>query len=344
MEDFPKIEHNFKYTPHIILMSIIFVFQYFSKSKEVKAKLDPEQKKIGNKIFWKYMIVFQIAKAADWCLGPFVYEFFEKYHQLNIEVTGKLMAVSFLSNLFLGPSLVGYLNDKSDKKFPCLLYGVLLTISCFVRQIKHPLALIMSQIAFGMSTSILYSSFENWFVAETNLKVKDKNVKDMLFSSAFEKSMIGDSLTAVGVSVFAGMLRKMYGIQAPYFLSIIIALIGVFAAGILLTGIEDEDQKREPGENRTNHDFIDVFKNIQESLNVCKRSPFIILIGLTESLLFAVLHIFIFCWTPTLKEMNPEVDTGEVFTLFMISLMVGGASFRVSRNQLIIILGYIFIL
>ena len=76
------------------------------------------EKKIGDKIFWKYLITFQLAKSADWCLGPFVYEFFEKYHHLNTDMIGKLIAISFLAGLFLGPLLVGYLNDKSDRKFP----------------------------------------------------------------------------------------------------------------------------------------------------------------------------------------------------------------------------------
>ena len=98
MDGFPKMEPNYKYTPHIILFSAIFIFQYFTKAKDIGSNFDPEQKKIGDKIFWKYMIVFQISKAADWCLGPYVFEFFESYHRLNIEWIGRLMALSFLSN------------------------------------------------------------------------------------------------------------------------------------------------------------------------------------------------------------------------------------------------------
>ena len=71
-----------------------------------------------------------------------------------------------------------------------------------------------------------------------------------------------------------------------------------------------------------------------------KNKPFIILIGLTESLLFCVLHLFIFIWTPTLRELNSQLDTNEIFTLFMMSLMVGGAGFRVINNKI----GYIFFL
>jgi MFS transporter, MFS domain-containing protein family, molybdate-anion transporter len=344
MEEFPKMEPNYKYTPHIILFSAIFIFQYFTKAKEIGANLDPEQKKIGDKIFWKYMIVFQISKAADWCLGPYVFEFFESYHRLNIEWIGRLMALSFLSNLFLGPLLVGYLNDKSDKKFPCLLYGLILSASCLVRQIKSPMAIILSQIFFGMSSSVLYTSFENWFVAEANLKIKDKNVKDNILSAAFEKSMISDSLTAVFTNFIVGNLRKMYGIQAPYMFSTFLSVVSFFCISFLLTPIEssqNSENSQEVKEPENMHEIMDVIKNIRDCLKELYKQPFIILIGLTESLLFATLHIFIFSWTPTLRQLKSDVDTNEVFTMFMISLMVGGASFRV-RYFLIIIFNLIF--
>jgi hypothetical protein len=72
-----------------------------------------------------------------------------------------------------------------------------------------------------------------------------------------------------------------------------------------------------------------VLSNLKDSIKVCVKDPFIIVIGLTESLLFATLHIFIFIWTPILREYNNSVDTGEVFTIFMMALMAGGSLFRV---------------
>jgi predicted MFS family arabinose efflux permease len=246
MSDFGALETNYKYTPHMILLSFIFFMQYFAKSKEVAANLEPNEKAKADRIFWKYIIVFQLAKAADWCLGPYVFEFFEKVHKMNTETIGKMIAISFMAGLFLGPLLVGYLNDKSDKKFPCILYGVMMIFSNIARQFKHPLYLITSQISYGMATSILYSSFENWLVAEANDKLKNKDVKDALFTSAFEKSMVVDSFTAVSVSFIAGACKRQWGITAPYYFSAGISFITMIIAGIVLTGIPS--QKKEGNE------------------------------------------------------------------------------------------------
>jgi MFS family permease len=230
MEEEIKVESgSSKYTLHLILLILIFVFQYFSKAKEIQKSLNPEQKAKGDKVFWRYLIVFQLAKAADWCLGPFVFEFFESYHGLTADSIGKMIAISFFSNLFFGPFLIGYLNDKSDKKFPCILYGLLLGTSCLVRQIKHPVALIISQLTFGISSSVLYSSFESWFVSEMNRQVTDNDVKETILSSAFEKSMIGDSLTAVGISFITGSIKVSFIlIEAGLWHTVSILILGRF--------------------------------------------------------------------------------------------------------------------
>jgi Sugar-tranasporters, 12 TM len=180
-------EYNFKYTPHMILLSLIFFFKYFSKAREESQNLNPEKKMQANRIYYRYLICFQLAKAADWCLGPFMYEFFQTYHNLKTEMLAKLIALSFFSSLFMGPFIVGYLNDKSDKKFPCMVFGIALAFSCLVRQIKNPGMLVLGQISYGLCSPLLYTSFENWFIGETNIKVEDKKIRENVIANAFEK-------------------------------------------------------------------------------------------------------------------------------------------------------------
>ena len=43
---------------------------------------------------------------------------------------------------------------------------------------------------------------------------------------------------------------------------------------------------------------------------------------------YAMLHIFIFTWDPTIKSMQSDTQSSYIFTILMMSLMTGGASFR----------------
>ncbi len=180
-------EFNFKFTPHMILLSLIFFFKYFSKAKEESKNMDKDKLSSANKIYYKFLICFQLAKAADWCLGPFMYEFFQSYHGLRTDLLAKMVALSFFSSLFMGPFIVGYLNDKSDKKLPCILFGISLAFSCLIRQIKNPGMLILGQVSYGLCSPLLYTSFENWFLGETGRKIEDKEIRETIISNAFEK-------------------------------------------------------------------------------------------------------------------------------------------------------------
>lgn len=241
-------ENNYKNTPFIILLSLIFFMQYFQKSNENKKELNEEKKAIANKLFWKYLFVFNLAKSADWCLGPFVHEFFNGYHKMSVEGTAKMICISFASNLFIGPSLIGYLNDGKNKKIPMIMYCFVLGISCLIRLLKeNMLALIFSQMMFGVGSSILYSSFENWFVTESD-KLNDKEVKDYLLVTAFEKSMVSDALIAVLVTYITGYLKvshffykkHLYGITAPYIFSSTLCLM-TFIAILFLSNISNDN-------------------------------------------------------------------------------------------------------
>lgn len=203
---------NYKNTPHIILISVIFLSQFYSKRVEATSELNLNNKKKADRLFWKYIIIFQLAKASDWCLGPFIHEFFNDYHGFNVEISAKMIAIAFASSLFSGSSIIGYLNNGKNKKIPMILYCIVLSFSCLLRFVKGNIFyVVISQMLYGVASCILYSSFENWFVYESN-NIKDKDVRDYVLSSAFEKSMVADAMIAVGVSYISGILKVRFGI------------------------------------------------------------------------------------------------------------------------------------
>jgi len=190
----PQIDNSYKTLPHIILFFIIFIAQFFSRRKEIQnstkdeEKLNPTELEYGKKLQLRYILVFQISKAADWCLGPFVFDFFMSYHELPVKEIAHFIAISYMASFFLGPTVVGYLNDLDNKKVSCIIYGIVIGFSCLCRMIKHNvLILYISQISYGIGSSMLYSSFENWLVSEAKQSIKDGNTFNFILSGTFEK-------------------------------------------------------------------------------------------------------------------------------------------------------------
>jgi len=241
---------NIESTPQILLISCIFLFQFINKRKEITTELKTEDKSFADSLFWKYIIIFQLAKACDWCLGPFSHDLLSDYHGLDLALIGKLSAVYYSTNLLFGPTIVGYLNDHKNKRLPCLVFTLSLALSCFVRLFKSNLSLlIFSQICGGLSHGLLYTSFESWFINEVDKKVKDKNVKDYLFTSTFEKSIITDAFTAIFISYIGGLVRRYFGITAPFILSIILCILAFILIYLLLSnddsGIKEQSKENE---------------------------------------------------------------------------------------------------
>lgn len=77
---------------------------------------------------------------------------------------------------------------------------------------------------------------------------------------------------------------------------------------------------------------MDVLSNTLSAFKVLLSNKLVFFIGLTESMLLSVLHIFIFIWSPTIKNLKSDVDFSYVFTILMMSLMTGGAAFRACYN------------
>lgn len=323
----PKDENT---TLYIILLSFIFLFQFISKSKDVNTPSTPEQKSKSDKLFWKFLIIIQIAKTVQWCITPYHYEFFSEYHSLSNASIAKYMSLSFMSSSLFGTLISGYLNDRENKTISCLCFALSMIITNITRLIKNPVSLAISQIAFGFSSSLLYSSFENWFVNKCNNDIEDKAVRDALLTNSFEKNAICDPLTAMFVNFIVSNLKKEYGIVFPFYISILVSILVIVL--LLIFYNENSDTTKPSAQLKVPHVVKPIknpFVNIGVTLKYLYSHPSLFFVGITETLIYSTLHIFGLIWNPTLKELNPRMDTGKTFFLLMMGFMAGSTSFRI---------------
>ena len=321
-----------------ILLVFIFVFQFSSKARDVQLKVNEEEIKIGNELFWKFLIISQLSKAVQWCMTPYYFDFFSIFHKMNYNNFARLVFISYLSSSILGMIFIGYLNDKKNKKIPCLIYGILMIICCITRLMDNYNVLIFSQIILGISTSILNSSFENWFINECLINLTDKNTRESIMTNAFEKNIICDSITAMFVNFYLGKIKKQkYGMSLICISSISISLIQLIIVQILINSdsfLFNDDKKEKMKNDKINKiEEINIndslIKHTFKSINAMSRNKFYFFIGITESLIYITTHLFITLWKSTLKSVNPHLNLQNIFTLFMIAFMVGGTFFRV---------------
>ena len=109
-----------------------------------------------------FLLAYYSAMTADWLQGPYVYALYDSYgfssHDIAI-----LFVAGFGSSMIFG-TFAGALADRLGRKRACQLYCVLYTLACVTKHVKSYWVLMLGRVLGGISTSLLFSTFEAWLI------------------------------------------------------------------------------------------------------------------------------------------------------------------------------------
>ena len=91
--------------------------------------------------------------------GPYVYALYTQYG-FEEGAIGKLFVAGFGSSMIFG-TFVGGLADRFGRKFACLLYVLIYSVSCALKVFNSFPVLLFGRVLAGIATSLLASAFES---------------------------------------------------------------------------------------------------------------------------------------------------------------------------------------
>lgn len=157
---------------------------------------------------------------ADWMQGPYVYALYDQYGFSMAEI-GVLFIVGFGSSMLFG-TFVGSLADRYGRRFNCLIFTVLYSISCATKHFPDFNVLLFGRLLGGISTSILASAFETWMIHQHH---KGAFPEEWL-SNTFSHMTFGSGLVAILAGLVASPLAAYYGPVAPFDASLVLLVAG----------------------------------------------------------------------------------------------------------------------
>lgn len=266
---------------------------------------------------FKYLLVFLLATFADWLQGPYIYKFYTYYGYGSSDVLF-LYVVGFASSTVFGLA-VGYLADKFGRKKLCVAYSIIYSLSCLLK-IKNSFAvLVVGRILGGISTSILFSSFESWYIGQHLIRYElEKDWMNLTLS----KSTFYNGLLAI----IAGFVSSIFvdefnfGPLAPFILAIPV----LAAAGYFCEILWDENPV-------VSHSVKNNNNNSSLSLILDRKNRILFYLGVVQSLYESVMYIFVFLWTPVLEPIHPS--HGFIFSVFMICIMLGSHFYTLLHSR-----------
>ncbi|KAG0486592.1 hypothetical protein HPP92_008687 [Vanilla planifolia] len=258
-----------------------------------------------------YLVVYSLMMAGDWLQGPYVYFLYSQYGFDKGDI-GRLFIAGFGSSMFFG-TVVGSLADKQGRKRACVTYCITYILSCITKHSPEYKVLMLGRILGGIATSLLFSSFESWLVAEHNKRGFEPQWLSLTFSKAI---FLGNGLVAIVSGLFANMLADNlgFGPVAPFDAAACFLAIGM--AIILSSWSENYG---DPSDNKS---LLDQFKGAAVAIASDEK---IALLGAIQSLFEGSMYTFVFLWTPALSPNEEDIPHGFIFATFMLSSMLGSS-------------------
>ncbi|NWI93837.1 MFSD5 protein, partial [Pitta sordida] len=174
----------------------------------------------------QFQLAFLPALAADWLQGPHLFQLFQSRGFVRSQ-SAALYSCSFGSSLALGlcsPALL----ERLGRRRCCVLSSLLCSASCLLQLSRDLLALAAGRLLGGAGSSLLFSSFESWYLHQ-HLQRHD-----------FPREWIPDTFARValwngGVAVAAGAVAegvaRGLGPVGPFVAAVpFLAFSGIFAA------------------------------------------------------------------------------------------------------------------
>ncbi|GMI95343.1 hypothetical protein like AT1G64650 [Hibiscus trionum] len=258
-----------------------------------------------------YLLVYSLMMAGDWLQGPYVYYLYSQYGFGKGEI-GHLFIAGFGSSMLFG-TVVGSLGDKKGRKRASVTYCITYILSCITKHSPQYKVLMLGRVLGGIATSLLFSAFESWLVAEHNKRGFDQQWLSITFAKAI---FLGNGLMAILSGLFGNVLvdSLKLGPVAPFDAASCFLVIGMII--ILSTWTENYG---DPSESK---DLVTQFKGAAAAIAADEK---ITLLGAIQSLFEGSMYTFVFLWTPALSPNDEDIPHGFIFATFMLSSMLGSS-------------------
>lgn len=193
---------------------------------------------INNSLFLafqrKYFNVYCLALLAEWFQAPYLYRLYSYYGFIDTQIA-VIYVSGFVSSVLIG-AYAGFLADAWGRKKVCVLFTVLYSICCVTKLSRNYTVLISGRIIGGISTSLLFSAFDAWYVHEHS---QTNEFPPEWIPSTFSKATFYNSIIAIFAGVIANAASEWFGFGpvAPF----VFAIPFLFTAGILIQLTWDEN-------------------------------------------------------------------------------------------------------
>jgi MFS family permease len=203
--------------------------------------------------------------------------------------------------------------DKYGRKNAALTYCVTYILICITKHWSDYWVLMLGRFFGGIATSLLFTAFESWLVAEHFKRGYEAEWLDKTFAKAI---FLGNGLVSIVSGLLANYLvtDMSLGPVVPFDAAAVFLAVG--GVVIFFTWSENKGD----GSDNTS-----VAQGMQQAFEAIKNDKRVFYLGAMQSLFEASMYSFVFLWTPALGPNGEDIPHGMIFATMMVACMVGSS-------------------
>lgn len=270
-----------------------------------------------------YLFVTLVVMLADGLQGTHLYVLYEGY---GFSVAS-LYCLGFITGALTAP-ITGPLIDRFGRKKSALVYCALEVGINMLEQFPFLSGLIVSRVVGGITTNLLSTVFEAWLDTE----YRNRGFAKEEYETLMRDSVVVSNLAAIASGYLAHILAESFGNVGPF--EGAVTCTAVAFAVIFVLWSENYGKSGQEGEENKSKSPL---TQLNETLSFIKSDSRVLRVCITQGLTLGSLHIFIFLWSPLLKEFSAgcngtvwgldnqgEPAYGLIFGAFMAAGVLGG--------------------
>ena len=247
--------------------------------------------------------------------GPLLREHGEAATGNRDENKRKKQNTGFGSSMLFG-TVAGSLADTLGRKRGALAYVVVYAASCVTKHWRSYEVLMFGRVLGGIATSLLFSVFDSWLVAEH----ASRGFEPAWLSTTFANAQAGNSI----VAILSGVLGEWIAGTTPmrvlvagstggedaapdgaimwggYCLPFDAAAVFLLVGGFVIMTTWNENY----GDTKQSSGADGLRESLTKGLLLLARDRRVLLVGLVCSCFEAAMYAFVFAWTPALTAAN----------------------------------------
>lgn len=238
--------------------------------------------------------------------------------------------MGFITGALTAP-ITGPLIDRFGRKKSALLYCALEVGINMLEQFPFLSGLIVSRVVGGITTNLLSTVFETWLDTE----YRNRGFAKEEYETLMRDSVVVSNLAAIASGYLAHILAEAFGNTGPF--EGAVTCTAVAFAVIFFLWNENYGKIGQEGDGDEENKPKSPLGQLKETLTFIRSDSRVLRVCITQGLTLGSLHIFIFLWSPLLKEFSAgckgalwgldsqgEPAYGLIFGAFMAAGVFGG--------------------